>query len=61
MSEHTVYHPTFATVTRTGLSQADREAHKKAGWRMTPLPADKAGDEPVAQRRRAKKNVIKTD
>ena len=61
MSEHTVYHPTFPTVTRTGLSDAQREAHKAAGWRMTPIPTDKSGDEPEKPKASGRKNVIKTD
>lgn len=36
----TVYHPTFPDVARVVGSKAAREAHKAAGWRMTP-----AGDE----------------
>ena len=64
MAEHTVYHPTFRTVTRTGLSDAQREAHKAAGWRMTPIPADadtEPGVEPETPKSSGKKNVIKID
>ena len=64
MSEHTVYHPTFRTVTRAGLTDAQREAHKAAGWRMTPIPAaDDAppGGEPEKPKASGRKNVIKTD
>ena len=43
MSEHTVYHPTFPGVARTGLTDEQREAHKAAGWRMTPPAFDGGG------------------
>ena len=37
----TVYHPVFADVTREVADEAAREAHKAAGWRLTPIPGDK--------------------
>ena len=38
----TVYHPVFADVTREVADEAAREAHKAAGWRLTPILAGKA-------------------
>lgn len=60
MASSTVYHPTFPSVVRTGLTDEQREAHKAAGWRMTPIPADKAGEEPNKPKPSGRKNVIET-
>lgn len=59
MATNTVYHPTFSDVTRQVSTEAEREAHKAAGWRMSPLgepaPEDGPVGEPEAKRNRKRK------
>lgn len=40
--KRTVYHPVFPGVTREVATEEQREAHKAAGWRMTPISTEKA-------------------
>ena len=40
-TEYVVHHPRLRGVTRTVTGKAAREAHKKAGWRMTPIGDDR--------------------
>ena len=56
----TVYHPVFADVTREVADEAAREAHKAAGWRLTPIPTGRA-DEPAKPAPKAPKRPIETD
>ena len=53
----TVYHPVFADVTREVVGGAAREAHKAAGWRLTPIPTDR-GNEPAPK---APEGPVETD
>lgn len=56
----TVYHPVFADVTREVADEAAREAHKAAGWRLTPIPADR-DDEPTKPAPKAPERPIETN
>lgn len=56
----TVYHPVFADVTREVADGAAREAHKAAGWRLTPIPTDR-DDEPAKPAPKAPKRPVETD
>ena len=41
----TVHHPRIPGIKVEGLSAAERDAHKKAGW-VSNEPAERAGDTP---------------
>lgn len=46
------YHPTLRDVS-VEITDAEKEAHKAAGWRLTPIPAE--ADEPKAPTKKPKK------
>jgi len=56
MTEHTVYHPRLEGVVRTVADKKSRDAHKGAGWRMTPK-----GDEDREAAVQAAESDILTD